>query len=182
MAEKDGEFGYLLSKTADKFEEHSKRISDILNGARENFTKDYTGTTGAIGILCLIGSLGLAFLGKSEIFSVSCAVCGTLLIVLAVIFRHRSGESQIKYAQTMVDLERERVRFAQRSAVLQHIWFHGLPEGTPLAQIQLLLGDKPSLSSELSTQELRAKAIPGAAERYSKEKGVGQDVGQVNSP
>lgn len=164
MSDEDGRFGYLLRETAEKFDEHSKHISEILNSARENFTKDYTGTTGGIGIICLAASLALAFIGKSELTSVASSICGTILIILAVIFRHRSAESQIKYARTMVDLERERARFAQRSAVLQHIWLHGLPEGTPIAQIQLLLGDKPTILGD--GQTLHTKAITGAIDRY----------------
>ena len=168
MPENDGNFGYLLSKISDKFDEHSKRISEILNSARENFSKDYTGSTGAVGIVCILASLGLAFWGKSEFASIAGSICGTILIILAVIFRHKSAESQINYAKTMVDLERERARFAQKSAVLNHIWMHGLPEGTPIAQIQLLIGDKPTMAND--GQVLRAKAITGAIEGHKAEK------------
>jgi hypothetical protein len=164
MEKTDWRISSLLHDSVTQYEQHAKRVEAILDVARLKFDKDHTGTTGAVGILLIAASIALAVFGKGALISAAGVAGGTLLMIAALILRHRAGESQLKHARTMVELERERAGFAQRSAVLQHIWLYGLPEGTPLAQIQLLLGDTSPSPVDDSGAPLRWRALPAEAE------------------
>lgn len=155
----DWRISTLLHSSAERFEEHSKRVGKILDRAQEKFEKDHSSAVGSVGLVLLLGSMVIALWKEQWAVSGIGLVIGGILVIAALVIRHRSGVSQMKYAETMVNLEREHARFQQRSAMLQHIWLHGLPEGTPLSQIQLLLGDSTSLSS-LGEGQARWKALP----------------------
>jgi hypothetical protein len=155
----DWRIGSLLSETSERFKEHAGRIDAILDNARSKFEKDHTGTTAGAGILMLVAAIALAALDKAATFASIAAIVGGVLLLTALILRHRGAETQVRYGQTMIELERERASFMQKSAVLQHIWLHGLPEGTPLAQIQILLGDSSSITPDQAAT-LKWKELP----------------------
>ncbi|NLG84909.1 MAG: hypothetical protein GX493_09960 [Firmicutes bacterium] len=172
----DWRISSLLHDTVKQFEEHSKRVESILDTARLKFEQDYTGTTAGAGLILLAASLCLAFLDKNPLITVVGITGGILLIISALFFRHRNGESQVKNAEQMIELERERALFAQRSAVLEHIWVYGLPEGTPLAQIQLLLGDSSATPVDKTGAPLRWRALPESKPSSSDENEKDKDT------
>ena len=160
MSEKtDWRLSSFLHDSAEQFKEHSDRIGNILDRAQEMFEKDHSSTVGGVGIVLMLGALAFGFWKEQWILSGISMVTGGALLAIALVIRHKSGTSQLKYADTLVKLERERARFQQRTTLLNHIWLHGLPEGTPLAQIQILLGDPPSLPPSSGGQS-EWKALP----------------------
>jgi hypothetical protein len=144
----DWRISSILREAAEGFEKQARMVEGLLKNAQDKFKRDYTGTTAAVGILLIGASTYLALSGKVETFATAGLVSGALILVAAVIMRHRSAESQVRNGEKLLVLEQERARFTQRSFVAQQIWLHGLPEGTPLAQIQILLGDRPSTDSD----------------------------------
>lgn len=156
----DWRINRLLRESVEQFEKHWQRVQSILDVAGLKFEKDYTGTTAAAGIVLMFASSALIYLDRSPLAGSVGITGGVVLVVAALVLRHRSGESQVKHAQRMIELERERARFAQRSAILDHIWLYGLPEGTPLAQIQILLGDSSARPVDESGAPLRWHALP----------------------
>ena len=163
----DWRISSLLRESCEQFEQHAKRIESILDAAREKFEKDFSSTTAGTGLTLLVASVALAVIGKAVTVSTAGVVGGVVLIVAALFVRHRTGESQLEHARTLVDLERERARFAQKSAILQHIWLYGLPEGTPLAQIQILLGETDFTTNNENGQPLRWRALPASTPAQS---------------
>lgn len=160
MTEKsDWRLSSFLHDSAEQFKEHSDRIGKILDRAQNMFERDHSSTVGTIGIALVLGALGLAFWKEQWILSGISMVKGGALLAVALVTRHKSGTSQLKYADTLVKLERERARFEQRTALLKHIWLYVLPEGTPLAQIQILLGDTPNPPPP-SGEQVEWKALP----------------------
>ena len=160
MSEKtDWRLSSFLHDSAEQFKEHSDRIGKILDRAQEMFEKNHSSTVGGVGIVLMLGAMAFGFWKEQWILSGISMVTGGVLLAIALVIHHKSGTSQLKYADTLVKLERERSRFQQRTTLLNHIWLHGLPEGTPLAQIQILLGDSPSLPSPSGGQS-EWKALP----------------------
>ena len=155
----DWRLSSLLHDNAEQFKEHFDRIEKILDRAQDIFEKDHAGTVGATGMLLLLSAPAFPFWIEPWILSGISTVTGGVLFAAGLVIGHKSGTNQLKYANTLVKLERERARFQQRTALLNHVWLHGLPEGTPLAQIQILLGDSPSLPPP-SGGQLEWKALP----------------------
>lgn len=165
----DWRISSILREAAEGFEKQAKMVESLLQNAQDKFKRDYTGTTAAVGILLIAASMYLALSGKVETFATAGLVSGTFILAAALVMRHRSAESQVRNGEKLLALEQERARFTQRSFVAQQIWLHGLPEGTPLAQIQILLGDRPSMGSDSESQALTWKNLP-ASERTSTSK------------
>lgn len=134
------EIGGLLREASQQFEEVGKRVESILDAARVKFEKDFSSTTAAAGVVLLGASAALAAFDKSATVAAIGLGGGVLLVLGALIMRQRTGESQLVHARTLIELEKERARFAQQSAVLQDVWLHGLPQGTSLALIEAILG------------------------------------------
>lgn len=145
----------LVRTASEQFEAHSKKIENLLSAAQEKFSKDHTGATAGVGILMIAASFVLMWFDRPVAFSITALVLGTATLGVALLLRHRSAEKQITYSRTMMDLERERARFAQKQAVLSHVWLHGVPEGTSLAQLQILLGDSPTASADKEWKQIR---------------------------
>jgi hypothetical protein len=161
MAERtDWRVSSILQDAHKNFEEHSKRIGVILDEARERFKKDYTGYTAAFCMLLGGASTALAWFGTSPVVCTAGILVGGIGLISALILRHLNNNAQMEYMRGITELERERAKLAQRTATLQQIWLYGLPEGTPLAQIQMLLGDPPTTTTD-SDAPLKWKALPG---------------------
>jgi hypothetical protein len=131
-----------------------KKIEELLSRAQERFAKDHTSLCGGVDILMIITSFIFAALGMNFTFCVTGLSLGVVVLCLSLILRSRATEKQTQYTQTLMGLERERAKFAQKQAVLSHIYLYGMPEGTPLAQIQILLGDNPSVSTAETWKQL----------------------------
>jgi len=134
------EIGGLLHEASQQFEAAGKRVEAILDAARLKFEKDFSSTTAAAGVVLLGASAALAAFDKSPTVAAIGVAGGVLLVIGALVMRQRTGESQLAHARTLIELEKERARFAQQSAVLQDVWLHGLPQGTSLALVEALLG------------------------------------------
>ena len=155
----DWRISTLLREKAERHEEHSKEIGKILDRVQDKFEKDYFNVIGSIGAVLTTGGLPLALWKEQWILSGISIIMGSVLLIVAMLIRHMSGVSQAKYARTLADLERERAIFEQRTATLNHIRIYGMPEGTPLAQIQVLLGDSPTIHST-NEGETKWKSLP----------------------
>jgi hypothetical protein len=155
----DWRISNLLRETSAGLKEHAERTNRILENARKKFERDHTGTTAGVGIMLIVVAIALVLLDKATTFASVGTIVGGVLLLSALLLRHRSAETQVRYGQAMIELERERARFVQKSALLEHIWLHGLPEGTPLAQIQILLGDSSMIPAD-QTAKLSWKQLP----------------------
>lgn len=160
MSDTDWRISSLLHQVAESFDKQAKAAEGIIQTAQRKFERDYTGTTAGVGIVIIAASVYLAMFGKSEVFSTAGLVTGAIILICALIMRHKSAESQIRNSEKLFTLEQERARFAQRSFVAQQVWMHGLPEGTPLAQLQILLGDAPTLPRDSDAGQLTWKPLP----------------------
>lgn len=143
----DWRISTLLMDSADGFKHHTERIGRILDGAQKKFERDHTSTVAAVSIGVIALSFALAFWSDQWTVSSIGLIGGVVGLIASLIVRHQSAGNQLKYASTMVALERERAEFQQRAAVMQHVWLHGLPEGTSLAQLEVLMGRVPSVSA-----------------------------------
>ena len=155
----DWRISSLLRESVERFEKHSERVGKILDRAQDMFENDHSSTVGVFGMVLIVCALLFGFLYEQWLLSGISMITGGGLLATALVIRHKSGTSQLKYADTLVNLERERARFEHRTAIQNHIWLYGLPEGTPLAQIQILLGDSPNLPPS-SEGQLEWKALP----------------------
>jgi hypothetical protein len=169
MSDTDWRISSILHQAAENFEKQSKTVEGLFQSAQEKFKHDYTGTTASVGILVIGASVYLAVFGKLEIFATAGLITGALLLVAALVMRHRAAESQVRNGEKMLALEQERARFTQKSFVVQQIWLHGLPEGTPLAQIQILMGDAPTLPKDSEAAQLTWKPLPAEASKTEAE-------------
>ena len=160
MTDTDWRISSLLSENSKRFEQYSQRVESILNLALEKFKKDYTNMTAAVGTIGFLGSFVILLLGKSPIVGTVTSITGSILIIASMILRYKSSKSQVEYAGTLIELERERSAFAQKSAILQHIWLYGLPEGTPLAQVAVLLGNSNTEMFDKDGQPITWKKLP----------------------
>jgi len=156
-----GEIGSLLRETSEQFEEAGKRVESMLDAARVKFEKDFSATTAAAGLVLAGVSISLAFLDKSPVVIGVGLVGGVALVLGAALLRWRTGESQVTHARTLIELEKERARFSQQSAVLRHVWLFGLPEGVSLAALQGLIG------TALPSADAAAPAQPRALSESS---------------
>ena len=154
MTKKRDSLDWLIRAAGEQFETHSKKIEDLLSRAQDRFEKDHTSVCGGVGIVMIIASFAFATIGKDLTFCATGLALGVGVLCLALILRNRATEKQIQYTHTLMDLERERARFAQKQAVLSHIWIYGVPDGTPLAQIQVLLGDNPNVGTAEAWKQL----------------------------
>ena len=77
----------------------------------------------------------------------------------ALLCRHLNQRQQVSFTREVIELEREVSKAAQRAATMNEIWLHGIPDGTPLAQIQVLLGDPPT-AANTDGQPMKWKALP----------------------
>lgn len=137
----------LMYSSMGQFEEHSKRVDSILESIRGKFNRDYTGLAAGVGTLFIGASIILGFLDRQPLVSIAGIASGTVLVIIALMMRHRVSESQIKYTQSLMELERERASAAQKAAVLSDLWLYGLPEGTTLEQVRLLLSETAARST-----------------------------------
>lgn len=156
------EIGSLLHEASQQFEQAGKRVESILDAARAKFEKDFSAMTAASGVVLAGASVALAAFDKSATVAGIGLVGGVLLIVAALVMRRYTGESQLRHARTQVELERERARFAQQSAVLQDVWLHGLPDGTSLAFVEAMLGTPLPRSGSPMTEQ--RTALPASAD------------------
>ncbi len=154
MTKEKDNLNWLFRTAGEQFETHSKKIEDLLSRAQDRFSKDHTSVCGGVGVVMIITSFVFTIIGKELVFCITGLALGVIVLCLALILRNKATEKQILYTQTLMDLERERARFAQKQAVLSHIWLYGLPDGTPLAQIQMLLGDNPTVGTADSWRQL----------------------------
>jgi hypothetical protein len=164
----------LLRETSEQFDEHSKRVEAILDAACEKFEKDFTGMTAATGTVIALAALGLAVLDRATVVAAVGLITGVVLLLAALVARQRSGEGQLKHARTILELEKERATFAQKSAVLRELWLHGPPQGASLAEIQLFLVEHKLLTDGLEEARAVRKALPaesnlGQTERMDSE-------------
>ena len=164
MTKSTQHFDRLIGAASTQFETHSKKIEELLLRAQDRFAKDHTSVCGGVGIVMIIASFVLAIMGKGLTFCLVGLASGVIVLCLALILRHRATEKQIQYTQTLMELERERAKFAQKQAVLNHIYFYGVPDGTPLAQIQILLGDNPNVETTESWKRLTQPEEPDDVE------------------
>lgn len=160
MSNTDWRISTILQQVADSFEKQAKMVEGFLQSAQDKFKRDYTGTTAGVGIVVIGASVYLVVFGKSEIFATAGLVTGAVVLIAALVMRHKAAESQVRNGEKILALEQERARFTQRSFVAQQIWMHGLPEGTPLAQIQILLGDRPILPRDGEAAQMTWKPLP----------------------
>lgn len=147
-------YDWLIRTTGDQFETHSKKIEELLSRAQDRFAKDHTSLCGGVGLLMIIASFVFTVFGMNFIFCVTGLSLGVVVLCLSLILRSRATEKQIQYTQTLMSLERERAKFAQKQAVLSQIYLYGMPEGTPLTQIQILLGENPSVGTTETWKQL----------------------------
>jgi hypothetical protein len=154
MGDDKHHFDWLVKAAGAEFETHSKKIEELLARAQDKFAKDHTAMCGGVGIVMILASFALSFIGRELAFSLTGLVLGTIVLCIALALRHRVAEKQIQYSRILMNLEKERARFAQKQAVLSHIWLYGLPDGTPLAQLQILLGDTPTVPIDENWKQL----------------------------
>ncbi len=138
----DQEIKNLLRITSQSFEEQTKRIGQLLENAQEKFERDYTTFAAVLGTALLVAGAALAWFNKSEGFAIVLAIIGAVFFGIGLILRHLSADTQVKRTQALVELERERARYAQRFAVFQHLWLYGPPKDLTHDQIRFFLGDE----------------------------------------
>ena len=143
----DEDIKRLFGSSSQAFDEHSKRIGTLLSKAQDKFEHDYTSYSAVAGTCLIVLAVVLAWLGKAESFSIVLSCIGGLVLVIALVLRHISADRQAKHTQTMLNLERERASFAQRSAILQHMWLYGPPKNLTTDQLRFMLGDNTPITS-----------------------------------
>lgn len=143
----DDDIKRLFHSSSETFDEHSKRIGTLLSKAQEKFEHDYTSYSAVVGTALIVSAGVLVWVGKAESFCIVLSCIGALVLIAALVLRHMSADRQAKHTQTMLDLERERARFAQHSAILQHMWLYGPPKNLTPDQLRLLLGDSGPVNS-----------------------------------
>jgi len=146
MAEEDDDIKRLFGISSQTFDDHTKRISALLEKAQEKFEHDYTSYAAVGGSAMIVFSGLLAWFGKSESFAIVVAVIGALLFLIGLILRHLSADKQVGHTKALLELERERSRFVQKSAVFQHLWLYGQPKNLTIEQVRFFL-DEGSMSA-----------------------------------
>jgi len=144
MSSEQDDLKHLLGASSEAFQEHSKRVGEVLEKVQKKFEKDYTSFTATAAICMIAGGAALAWFDKSAAFAVTVAVLGGLFFVLALVLRHMSANSQVAHAKSIVELEKERSRIVMKSGLLQHMWLYGPPKNLQFDQIRFLLGDSES--------------------------------------
>ena len=163
----------LIREVAERFEEHGKRIDSWLSVVQEKFQKDHTGMTASVGILMIGFSAISMWFGKSDILSSIFVGGGAMLLGYALYLRSKSSSKQLEYARKALELERERAQFAQKSAILVHIWEYGMPKNTPFGLIQSLIGE----TKNVPDNNLQ---IPQLLEKEEKNvESDGNDIGEI---
>jgi hypothetical protein len=139
--ERNKEIEALLGVSSRTFEEHTQRISELLSKAQEKFDKDYTSFAATLGSALIVFGAALAWFEKSTGLAIVAVVTGAVIVIIALILRHLSGDKQVNNTQAMFALERERSQFARKSAVFQHLWLYGQPKNLSAEQMRFFLGD-----------------------------------------
>ncbi|QEG15220.1 hypothetical protein [Gimesia maris] len=159
MAKLDWQTSSFLHKHVEHFEEHSKRVASVVDEARNRFNDDYTGYSAAFSAAILTASLVGGFFGINQGIAITGMVIGGFGILGSLLCHHLNQRQQITFTREVIDLEQERTRAAQRAATIKEFWLHGIPDGTPLAQIQVILGDTPTTVHN-DGEPMRWKALP----------------------
>jgi hypothetical protein len=141
MSTEQDDIQRLLGASSETFQEHSKRVGELLEKVQRKFEKDYTSFTATLAVCMIAAGAALAWLDKSPAFAVTVAVLGGLFFALALVLRHMSANSQVANAKSIVELEKERSRIAMKSGLLQHLWLYGPPKNLQFDQIRFLLSD-----------------------------------------
>jgi len=144
MSNENDDLKHMLGASSSAFEEHSKRVGEILEKAQTKFEKDYTSFTAVAAVCMIAAGAVLAWFDKSSAFAVTVAALGGLFFALALVLRHMSANSQVEHAKSIVELEKERSKIALKSRLLQHMWLYGPPKNLQFDQIRFLLGDSES--------------------------------------
>lgn len=153
----------FLHKHVEQFEEHSKRVASVVDEARKRFNDDYTGYSAGFSALILAASLISGFFGVPQGIAITGMAIGGAGLLGSLLCRHLNQRQQVTFTREVIELERERARAAQRAATMNEIWLHGIPDGTPLAQIQVLLGDPPTATRN-DGEPMKWKALPPPAD------------------
>lgn len=133
----------LVGESAQAFEEHSGRIEALLDRVQSKFDNDHTGFSAGLGAALIISAVVLAILGRAETLSIMLAVMGGLLFIAALVMRAFTNDRQVKRAETLIILERERAKLKTRTAVLKHIWLYEQPQNLDFQQLRILI-DEPA--------------------------------------
>ncbi len=149
----------FLHKHVEQFEEHSKRVASVVDEARKRFNDDYTGYSAGFSALILAASLTAGCFSVPPGISITGMVLGGIGLLGSLLCRHLNQRQQVTFTREVIELEREVSKAAQRAATMHEIWLHGIPDGTPLAQIQVLLGD-PQPATYIDGQPMKWKALP----------------------
>jgi len=64
--------------------------------------------------------------------------------------RHLSADKQVGHTKALLELERERSRFVQKSAVFEHLWLYGQPKNLTIEQVRFFL-DEGAMSATQSS-------------------------------
>ncbi|MBX3416232.1 MAG: hypothetical protein KF851_01410 [Pirellulaceae bacterium] len=144
MTHKDWRISSFLHEHVKHFEEHSKRVATVVDEARERFNKDYTGYCAGFSAVVIAVSLVAALFRLPEGVAIAGVIVGGIALIGSLACRHLNQRQQVSFMKEVIELERERSKAAQRAATLHEIWLYGIPDGTSLAQIQVLLGDQPT--------------------------------------
>jgi hypothetical protein len=113
----------------------------LLEKAQEKFEHDYTSYAAVGGSVLIVFSGVLGWFGKSEKIAIVVAAIGALLLILGLILRHLSADKQVGHTKALLELERERSRFVQKSAVFEHLWLYGQPKNLTIEQVRFFLDD-----------------------------------------
>ncbi len=159
MARRNQQTSFFDHSHVKQFEEHSKRVASLVDEARNRFNDDYTGYSAGFSALILISSLASGFFNVSQGIAITGMVIGGISMLSSLFCRHLNQRQQIKLTREVIDLEQERTRANQRAATIHELWLHGIPDGTPLAQIQVLLGDSPT-AVQNDGEPMRWRSLP----------------------
>ena len=149
----------FLHKHVEQFEEHSKRVASVVDEARKRFNDDYTGYSAGFSASVLTVSLLAGFFWVPASIAITGMVIGGAGLLGSLLCRHLNQRQQVSFTREVIELEREVSKAAQRAATMNEIWLHGIPDGTPLAQIQVLLGDLPTAATA-DGQSMKWRALP----------------------
>src|SRR4051794_28664293 len=110
MDNTDWRISTILREVSANFEKQAKAVETLLNSAQEKFRRDYTATTAGVGISLISVSIYLALFGKSIPFATGALITGAVLLVSALVLRHKSADSQVRNGEKILALEQERAR------------------------------------------------------------------------
>jgi hypothetical protein len=161
MAERNEDISRLFYRITTEYEEHSKRIGDILESAQGKFRQDFALACASTGAVSLLGGIAVALLGRSIVVAIIGSSAGTILLIAAMIFRARSSMAQVQSAHMFVELERERAKFAQQSAMCTEIWLHGPPAGLEVRDALQLIAPLSQVGDHAESSTSDAKLLSG---------------------